>query len=255
MPITAATFGLGYLAILGVPPFAGFYSKDKIIETAFDSGGIQGILLGSITLFGAAITAFYMTRVMVLTFTGTKRWDEKAHPHESPFLMWAPMVVLAIGSVASGFLLNSGSALVNWLEPVVNESHEHHAEHLLPPIVVSIMALVVVAIGIAIAVLKYRTVPTVAPEDVSGFTKAARKDLYQDSFNEAVFMRPGQKLTAGLVNTDYKVVDGLVRLVGWVVQISASNLRNIQNGYVRSYALIMVLGVIALIAAVWMVTL
>jgi NADH-quinone oxidoreductase subunit L len=68
-------------------------------------------------------------------------------------------------------------------------------------------------------------------------------------------MRPGQKLTAGLVNTDYKVVDGLVRLVGWVVQISASNLRNIQNGYVRSYALIMVLGVIALIAAVWMVTL
>jgi NADH-quinone oxidoreductase subunit L len=68
-------------------------------------------------------------------------------------------------------------------------------------------------------------------------------------------MRPGQKLTAGLVNTDYKVVDGLVRLVGWVVQISASNLRSIQNGYVRSYALIMVLGVIALIAAVWMVTL
>jgi NADH-quinone oxidoreductase subunit L len=117
------------------------------------------------------------------------------------------------------------------------------------------MALVVVAIGIAIAVLKYRTVPTVAPEDVLGITKAARKDLYQDSFNEAVFMRPGQKLTAGLVNTDYKVVDGLVRLVGWVVQISASNLRNIQNGYVRSYALIMVLGIIALIAAVWMVTL
>ena len=255
MPITAATFGLGYLAILGVPPFAGFYSKDKIIETAFDSGGVQGVLLGSITLLGAGITAFYMTRVMVLTFAGTKRWDEKAHPHESPFLMWAPMAVLAVGSVASGFLLNSGSALVNWLEPVVNENHEHHAGHLLPPIVVSIMALVVVAIGVAIAVLKYRTVPAVAPEDVLGITKAARKDLYQDSFNEAVFMRPGQKLTAGLVNTDYKVIDGLVRLVGWIVQISASSLRNIQNGFVRSYALIMVLGVLALVAAVWMVTL
>ena len=196
-----------------------------------------------------------MTRVMVLTFAGTKRWDENAHPHESPFLMWAPMAVLAVGSVASGFLLNSGSALVNWLEPVVNESHEHHAGHLLPPIVVSIMALVVVAIGVAIAVLKYRTVPAVAPEDVLGITKAARKDLYQDSFNEAVFMRPGQKLTAGLVNTDYKVIDGLVRLVGWIVQISASSLRNIQNGFVRSYALIMVLGILALVAAVWMVTL
>jgi NADH-quinone oxidoreductase subunit L len=255
MPITAATFGLGYLAILGVPPFAGFYSKDKIIETAFDSGGVQGVLLGSITLLGAAITAFYMTRVMVLTFAGTKRWDDKAHPHESPFLMWAPMAVLAIGSVASGFLLNSGSALVNWLQPVVNENKEYHSGHLLPPIVVSIMALTVVAIGVAIAILKYRTVPAVAPEDVLGITKAARKDLYQDSINEAVFMRPGQKLTAGLVNTDYKVIDGLVRLVGWVVQISASSLRNIQNGFVRSYALIMVLGVIALVAAVWMVTL
>jgi NADH-quinone oxidoreductase subunit L len=117
------------------------------------------------------------------------------------------------------------------------------------------MALVVVAIGVAIAILKYRTVPAVAPEDVLGITKAARKDLYQDSINEAVFMRPGQKLTAGLVNTDYKVIDGLVRLVGWVVQISASSLRNIQNGFVRSYALIMVLGVLALVAAVWMVTL
>jgi NADH-quinone oxidoreductase subunit L len=117
------------------------------------------------------------------------------------------------------------------------------------------MALTVVAIGVAIAVLKYRTVPVVAPEKVSAFTKAARKDLYQDSFNEAVFMRPGQKLTAGLVNTDNKVIDGLVRVVGWVVQFSGSSLRNIQNGYVRSYALIMVLGVLALVAAVWMVTL
>jgi NADH-quinone oxidoreductase subunit L len=117
------------------------------------------------------------------------------------------------------------------------------------------MALFVVAIGVAFAVLKYRTVPVVAPENVTSFTKAARKDLYQDSFNEAVFMRPGQKLTAGLVNTDYKVIDGLVRVVGWVIQISASSIRNIQSGYVRSYALIMVLGVLALVTAVWMVTL
>jgi NADH-quinone oxidoreductase subunit L len=117
------------------------------------------------------------------------------------------------------------------------------------------MALAVVAIGVAFAILKYRTVPVIAPENVSGFTKAARKDLYQDSFNEAVFMRPGQKLTAGLVNTDYKVIDGLVRAVAWVVQISASSIRSIQNGYVRSYALIMVLGVLALVATVWLVTL
>jgi NADH-quinone oxidoreductase subunit L len=255
MPITAATFGLGYLAILGVPPFAGFYSKDKIIETAFNAGGTEGILLGGATLLGAAITAFYMTRVIVLTFTGAKRWDESAHPHESPFLMWAPMAVLAVGSVTSGFLLSSGSALVNWLQPVVNENHEHHAEEFLPPLVVSTMALVVVAIGVAIAVLKYRTVPVEAPTKVSIFTKAARKDLYQDSFNEAVLMRPGQKLTSGLVITDNKVIDGIVQGIGWVLQTIASSLRSIQNGYVRSYALIMVLGVLALVTAIWMVTL
>ena len=255
MPITFITFGLGYLAIIGVPPFAGFYSKDLIIETAFNAGGFKGILLGSIGLLGAVITAFYMTRVIVLTFTGTKRWDENAHPHESPFLMWAPMAVLAIGSVASGFLLSSGSALVNWLQPVINEHHEHHEHEFLPPIVVSAMALTVVVIGVAFAVIKYRTVPVIAPDNVSVFTKAARKDLYQDSFNEAVFMRPGQKLTSGLVTTDNKVIDGLVRMIGWIVQTSASSLRTIQSGYVRSYALIMVLGVLALVIAVWMVTL
>ena len=117
------------------------------------------------------------------------------------------------------------------------------------------MALTFVAIGVALAILKYRTVPTEAPEKVTIFTKAARKDLYQDSFNEAVFMRPGQRLTSALVNTDNKVVDGLVKLVGWIVQTIASSTRSIQNGYVRSYALIMVLGVIALLVSIWMVTL
>ncbi|MEY3347858.1 MAG: hypothetical protein RL159_544, partial [Actinomycetota bacterium] len=112
MPITAITFGLGYLAIIGVPPFAGFYSKDKIIETAFNAGGVQGVIFGGAALLGAIITAFYMTRVMLLTFFGNKRWAEGTHPHESPVLMWAPMAVLAVGSVASGYLLYSGKAFV-----------------------------------------------------------------------------------------------------------------------------------------------
>ena len=255
MPITAVTFGLGYLAILGVPPFAGFYSKDKIIETALNAGGTKGILLGGATLLGAAITAFYMTRVVVLTFTGAKRWDDKAHPHESPILMWLPMAILAIGSVASGFLLSSGSALVNWLQPIVNAGHHEHGEELLKPSVVSLLALAVVAIGVLTAVFKYRSVPVQAPEKVSVFTRAARKDLYQDSFNEAVLMRPGQKLTSGLIFTDNKIIDGIVRSFGAVIAITSTSMRKIQNGYVRSYALIMVLGVLALIATVWLVTL
>ena len=116
MPITFITFGLGYLAIIGVPPFAGFYSKDLIIETAFNAGGVKGIILGGAALLGAAITAFYMSRVMILTFTSPKRWEDDAHPHESPILMWLPMAILAIGSVTSGFLFARGDALANWLQ-------------------------------------------------------------------------------------------------------------------------------------------
>ena len=255
MPITAITFGFGYLAILGIPPFAGFYSKDKIIETAFNAGGTKGILLGGAALLGAAITAFYMTRVVVLTFIGAKRWDSKAHPHESPFLMWFPMAVLAVGSVASGFLLSSGSALVNWLQPVVNSNKVTGGEELMKPIVVSLLALGVVVIGAGFALIKYRTVPSEAPLDVTPFTIAARKDLYQDSFNEAVLMRPGQGLTNTLIKTDNNVIDGVVRSIGWTLGTLSGAAKIIQNGYVRSYALVMVLGTLALIATVWLVTL
>ncbi len=253
MPITFVTFGLGYLAILGVPPFAGFYSKDMIIETAFNSGGTKGIILGVVTLLGAGITAFYMTRVMILTFTGKSRWDEEAHPHESPLLMWLPMAVLAIGSVSSGFLLSRGDALVNWLAPLFAEHGEH--SELMKPIVVSGLALAMVAIGVAIAFFKYsrQEVAAVAPEDVSVFTKIARQDLMQDRFNEAVFMRPGQQLTQVLVRTDEAIIDGAVRGVGRLALGSGSILRGLQSGFVRSYAALILVGAALLIAAIWVV--
>jgi NADH-quinone oxidoreductase subunit L len=253
MPITFITFGLGYLAILGVPPFAGFYSKDMIIETAFNAGGIKGIILGSVTLLGAGITAFYMTRVMILTFTGKARWDEEAHPHESPLLMWIPMAILAIGSVSSGYLLSRGDALVNWLAPLFE--HEEHHEELLAPIVVSAMALAMVAIGIAIAFYKYsrQEVAAIAPENVSVLTKIARQDLMQDRFNESVFMRPGQQLTQALVKTDVVVIDGAVRGVAQFAMNSSSLLRGVQSGFVRSYAALIFVGAALLIAAIWVV--
>ena len=254
MPITFVTFGLGYLAIIGVPPFAGFYSKDMIIETALNAGGAKGIILGSITLLGAAITAFYMTRVMILTFTSPKRWDDSQHPHESPALMWVPMVILAIGSVISGFLLYRGKAFKHWLEPLF-EKHTEHTE-LLPPIVVSGLALTMVAIGVAIAVIKYQLseVDSVAPQNVSIFTRIARRDLLQDDVNEALFMRPGQALTSTLVKVDESVVDGAVRGVGKMALGSGSALRETQTGFVRSYAALILIGAVALIAAIWVVT-
>ena len=257
MPITFITFGLGYLAIIGVPPFAGFYSKDLIIETAFNAGGVKGILLGSAALLGAAITAFYMTRVMVLTFTSKARWEENQHPHESPILMWLPMAILAIGSVTTGFLFTRGDALANWLNPVFGEhGEEHGTEHLFEPIVVSGMALVAVAIGVAIAIMKYQLaeVDSVAPQEVSIFTRIARKDLMQDSFNEAVFMRPGQALTALLVKGDESVVDGAVRGVGRTALGAGAALRKTQTGFARSYAALILIGAVALIAGIWVVT-
>ena len=256
MPITFITFGLGYLAIIGVPPFAGFYSKDLIIETAFNAGGVKGILLGSTALLGAAITAFYMTRVMVLTFTSKERWEDNQHPHESPILMWLPMAILAIGSVTTGFLFTRGDALANWLNPVFGEHGEGHEEHLFEPIVVSGMALVAVAIGVAIAIKKYQLskVEAVAPQNVSIFTRIARKDLMQDAFNEAVFMRPGQALTSLLVKGDESVVDGTVRGIGRTALGAGAALRKTQTGFARSYAAFILIGAIALIAGIWVVT-
>ena len=254
MPVTFITFGLGYLAIIGVPPFAGFYSKDMIIETAFNSGGVKGIILGSTALLGAAITAFYMSRVVILTFTTKERWDDDAHPHESPILMWLPMAILAIGSVSTGYLFSRGDALKNWLAPLFTEHGEH--TELLKPAVVSGLALLMVAIGVAIALFKYQfgEVSKTTPEDVSILTRFARRDLGQDAFNEAVFMRPGQGLTAILVKADESVVDGAVRAVGSMALGSGSVLRKIQTGFVRSYAALILVGAVALIAAIWVVT-
>lgn len=256
MPITFITFGLGYLAILGVPPFAGFYSKDLIIETAFDSGGFQGPLLGTITLIGAAITAFYMTRVMILTFTSKARWDEDAHPHESPILMWLPMVVLAIGSVSTGYLFTRGDSLENWLAPVFGDHGGHSKEHLIPPLVVSALALFSVSIGVSLAIVKYqrREVDREAPTDVSIFTRLARRDFGQDAINETLFMRPGQVMTDVLVKSDDKVIDGAVRGIGRMAIGSGAALRKSQSGFARSYAAFILIGAILMIAGIWVVT-
>ena len=255
MPITSITFGLGYLAIIGVPPFAGFYSIDKIIETAFNAGGVQGVLFGSAALLGAVITAFYMTRLMLMTFFGNKRWAEGSEPHESPFLMWAPMAVLAVGSVASGYLLYSGKAIVKWLAPVVDKDHHEHAEFL-PPIVVTTLAVVAVIIGVSIAFIKYRgELSERAPSEVSIFTRVTRRDLLQDDANEFLFMRPGQKLTQLLVKTDESVIDGAVRAVGSSALGSARGMRKLQTGYVRNYALLILIGALVALFAALVVTL
>ena len=252
LPITYATFGLGYLAIIGVPPFSGFFSKDKIIETAFAAGGPKGLILGGAALLGAGITAFYMTRVMLLTFFGERRWKPHTHPHESPAVMTWPMIVLAVGSVGAGGLLAIGSTLAHWLEPVVGA---HEAEHATPVWVMTTITLAVVAAGVAIAYRTYATrpVPETAPEEVSALVMAARRDLYGDAINEDVFMRPGQQLTRALVEVDDKGVDGVTSGLAALVGRTSDGLRQVQTGFARSYALSMLAGAALVVAAILVV--
>lgn len=124
------------------------------------------MILGTAALLGAGITAFYMTRVMLLTFFGDRRWAADAHPHESPRVMTIPMIVLAVGSVGSGAALAIGSSLVNWLEPVVGA---HHEEAAIPVWMMTVLILVVVLAGVAAAYRQYaaREVPDTAPVAVS----------------------------------------------------------------------------------------
>jgi NADH-quinone oxidoreductase subunit L len=246
MKVTWITFGCGWLAILGVPPFSGFWSKDGIIETAFatnEGEGWKPWVFGLTAMIGAGITAFYMSRLFFMTFHGKKRWPEEAHPHESPKLMTWPMIILAIGSLGLGAYEAVGGRLADWLEPVTGTHPEEHP--VMPVPVISVLILVLVAIGTLLAWRAYgaQTVPQVAPVG-SLATRAARRDLFQDDVNEALLMRPGQYLTRFLVFFDNRGVDGLVGGIAASVGGLAGRVRRIQTGFVRSYALTMVAGVI-----------
>ncbi|MFD8249139.1 NADH-quinone oxidoreductase subunit L [Nocardia sp. NPDC059691] len=247
LPITYVTFGLGYLAIIGVPPFAGFFSKDRIIEAAFNQGGLGGVALGLVTLLGAGLTAFYMTRVMLMTFFGERRWKPDTHPHEAPAVMTGPMILLALGSIGAGAVFVFGSSLQNWLEPVVGA---HHGTETVPAALVTILALGVVAVGVWVAYSQYaqRDIPETAPEAVSALTVAARRDLYGDAVNETAFMRPGRYLTRALVFLDNRGIDGVVNGTAALIGGLSARARRVQSGFVRSYALSMFTGA-ALVAA------
>jgi NADH-quinone oxidoreductase subunit L len=243
MKVTFVTFAFGYLAILGIPPFAGFFSKDKIIEAAF----ADNIVIGLCALLGAGITAFYMTRLMLMTFFGKKRWDKDVHPHESPAVMTGPLVVLAALSLGGGALYFAGHWIVDWLEPVVGHEEEHGP---LSATVMTLITLAVVLVGLAIAIVLYRRdIPREAPVRVSPVTTFARRDLYGDALNEAVLMRPGQYLTRTLVWLDNRGVDGSVNGLAALFGGLSGRLRRFQTGFVRSYALSMVFGAALVVVA------
>jgi NADH-quinone oxidoreductase subunit L len=248
MPITYLVFVCGYLAIIGFPGATGFFTKDKIIEAAFDKGGTSGWVLGIVALLGAGLTAFYMTRALVMTFHGKRRWEDDVHPHESPTSMTGPMLLLGLLSLVGGFVLTFGGGLQNWLAPVLGKPVESGV-HTISSGVLSILTLVVVAFGVAGGYLAFglRPVPATQPAG-NPVTVAARRNIYADAFNETVLMRPGQWLVRGLVFFDNRGVDGLVNTLAAGLGGGSGRLRRLQTGFVRSYALSMLAGAAVLLA-------
>jgi NADH-quinone oxidoreductase subunit L len=254
LPITFVTMTCGYLAIIGFPLFDGFYAKDPIIEAAFAAEGVQGWLLGSAALIGAGITAFYMTRLMIMTFFGEPRWKQLRsadgrdyHPHEAPPVMTVPMIILAVGSVGAGAFFAINDRLANWLAPSVGPYEEPHPPF--PPIVVTIATLAVVAIGVFIAYwfIGRRPVPVTAPMPVPAIVTLARNDVGGNAVNETLFARPGIWLSRASVYADAKGIDGLVNGTAAALGGLSGRWRHWQNGYVRSYALSMFAGTLVVV--------
>jgi NADH-quinone oxidoreductase subunit L len=246
MRITWLTFAAGWLAIIGLPPLSGYFTKEPIIAAAFERPGWTAWLYGMAALIGAAVTAFYMTRLFVLTFHGPKRWTDDVHPHESPPIMTGPLVLLAIGSVVAGALMVSPVA--KWLEPPL-PAEAADLNPVIPHLAVTLLSVVLTILGAGLAIMLFRAGTAEQEQPAGAIVTAARHNLYGDAANEALFERPGIWLTRALVFLDNRVVDGAVNGLAATVGGSSGRLRRLQTGYVRSYAMSILAGALVVVAA------
>jgi NADH-quinone oxidoreductase subunit L len=249
MPITAVTFIVGWLAIAGVPPFSGFWSKDEILLFAFD----KSPALWFVGLVTAVLTAFYMSRQVFMVFFGEEHWreaegdHEPVHPHESPWLMTVPLVVLAVLAVGGGLLnlpfTNGTHFLEHWLEPVIegNERVLDVATGL--KVGLAVVATLASLAGIALAVRVYlqKRIAPVEPEILA-------EGWRYDSAIAAFMGGPGEQAFEAVAAFDATVIDGAVNGVASAVRGGGKGLRLVQTGFVRSYALGVAVGVVALLA-------
>ncbi|HEX2144464.1 MAG TPA: NADH-quinone oxidoreductase subunit L [Glycomyces sp.] len=249
MPWTYATFAAGWVAIIGLFPFSGYFTKDPIIAAAFAREGWQGWVTGGAALLGAALTAFYMTRLFVLTFHGPKRWTDDVHPHESPAIMTGPLVLLGLGSLGAGGLMVS--PVTEWLTPVFGEHHEAHGH--LTHMQVTIATTIVVVLGAALAWLLFRRGTDEVPRAAAWPVRLARADIGGEVVNRGLFERPGRLAANASVAVDARGVDGIVNGLSALIGGTSRRLLTLQTGFVRSYALSILSGAVIVVAALMVV--
>lgn len=249
MVVTWLTFMAAYLAIIGIPPFSGFWSKDDIIHAAFE----VNVFVGVCAIIAAGITGFYMTRMVIMTFFGKPRWPDDAHPHESKAVMTIPLIILALGSMFTGLALLFWGDIIDWLTPVTGLEQSPLP---FPAIILEIATLIVVLIGVAIAIRMYRKdVPVEAPQDVNILTKAARNSMYDDAINDVLVVQPTYSVSRALIGIDNRGIDGIVNGLAAFVGGSGERLRRWQTGFARSYALAMVGGAVLVVVVLAVVRL
>ena len=235
MPITAGTFIVGWLAIAGVPPFSGFWSNDEILLAAWEQKNI-GPLLWFVGLVTALLTAYYMTRQVILVFFGEQRWDEDVHPHESSWTMTLPLCLLAGAAIVGGGinlpLVKEWLVLEHFLEPIFAHPH-HFSSGTSTKVVLAVISVVIGVLGITIATLAwlFRRIPTeqLEPE----FLENA---MYVDSTYARVVSGPGTSSFQKAADFDKGVVDGAVNGVGAAVRKLGQLIQPAQSGYMRNYA-------------------
>jgi NADH-quinone oxidoreductase subunit L len=246
MPWTAGTFIVGWLAIAGAPPFSGFWSKDEILLGAWDSGG-AGKALCYVGLATALLTAYYMSRQVFMVFFGESNFNRSAvHPHESPWLMRAPLVALAVLAFAGGIinlpLLSDTLYLEHWLEPVLEGAAFHVDASTGTKIGLAAFSVALALAGIALAVAVYlrERLDPVEPA-------VLERGWFYDEGVTAFMGGPGRAGFDGVAAFDANVVDGAVNGVGVTVRGGGRLLRAVQTGFVRSYALGVAAGVIVVV--------
>ena len=254
MPVTAITFLIGWLAIAGVPPFAGFWSKDEILLYVYANN--RGLYV--VGLITALLTAYYMTRQVIMVFYGEAKWKDHAHdhgahgdfePHESPKIMLFPLIVLAGLSVVGGAMQLPFSKklhfLEHWLAPVVEESEASISKTWAyeNKYVLLVIAILIAATGIAAAFAVYgkKKVKAVEP-------RVLEQAWFYDAGAAKLVGGPGRATFNAVAWADSRIVDGAVNGTATLVRNVAGQVRKSQNGFTRVYATLMAVGAVALLA-------